>query len=491
MIPLTLAEVAELVGGHLDATDGTPVAREVVLDSRQAGPESLFVALPGEQVDGHDFAATAKAVGVLAARPVGVPAVLVDDVRAALGRLAHGVLDRLPEVTVIGVTGSAGKTTTKDLLAALLSRLGPTVAPPGSFNNELGLPLTVLRCDSATRFLVLEYGARGAGHIRALTEIARPHVAVVLNVGSAHVGEFGSRAAIAQAKAELVEALGRPPGAPPVAPGEPATMDLDHLAVLNGDDPLVVDMGRHAQGRALVLRFGLRERDDVRARDLAVDHLGRTSFVLDHGPWDTPGTVVHLRLVGEHQVGNGLAAAAVALEFGLGVEEVAEVLSTTGPASPHRMAVTERADGVTVVDDSYNASPEAMRAALKALVAMTRPTGRRGVAVLGEMRELGAVAAQEHADIGELVVRLNIGLVVTVGDPSTPIGRLHAGAVLEGSWGGEAVHADTVEAARDYLRGELRAGDVVLVKASRAAGLDRLVEALLAEPSAPVARVAS
>jgi len=471
MTPLTLADVAALVGGRLADTDGTPVVSAVVLDSREAGADALFVALPGERTDGHDHAPSAGAGGVLALRPVGVPAVIVDDVAAALAGLAHETLARLPALTVVGVTGSAGKTTTKDLLAALLSRLGPTVAARGSFNNELGLPSTVLRCDDATRFLVLEYGARGPGHIRALTGIARPHVAVVLNVGSAHVGEFGSLAATATAKGELVEAAA-------------------HLVVLNADDPLVARMAPRAAVR--VLTTGTGPDADVRASEVTLDPAGRPSLTITTRPGALPaapaGVRVDLRLVGEHQVGNALAAAAAALAVGLDLASVAEVLGQAGPASPHRMAVTERADGVTVLDDSYNANPESVRAALKALVSMTKPHGRRGVAVLGEMLELGEGSRQEHADLGELAVRLDVGLLVTVGDPGTPIGRLHAAAVLEGSWGGEAVHVDDVDGALAFLRDELRPGDVVLVKASRGIGLERIADALLADGPAVVRR---
>lgn len=458
MTPRTLAEVAGLVGGRLADTDGAPVVNDVVLDSRAAGPGSLFAALPGERADGHDFAATSGAGGVLTTRPVGVPAVVVTDVAAALGRLAHGVLAALPDVTVVGVTGSAGKTTTKDLLAALLARIGPTVAAPGSFNNELGLPLTVLRCDETTRHLVLEYGARGVGHIAALTEVAAPDTAVVLNVGSAHLGEFGSRAAIAQAKGELVEAARA-------------------LAVLNADDPLVLAMRDRAREFTL---FGTADGTAgavaVGAHDVRLDDGGRASFLLSgEGAGSAP---VRLRLVGEHQVSNALAAATVALDLGLGIAEVAEVLSTTEPASPHRMAVHRRADGVTVVDDAYNANPESVRAALKALVSMTGAGSRRAVAVLGEMRELGPDSDEAHMDLGRLAVRLDVR-VVTVGDPATPIGRLHAGAVLEGSWGTEAVHVADVDEAVAHLRAELRPGDVVLVKASRSVGLERVVDGLL------------
>ena len=309
---------------------------------------------------------------------------------------------------------------------------------------------------------MLEYGARGVGHIVALTEVAAPDIAVVLNVGSAHLGEFGSRAAIALAKGELVEAARA-------------------LAVLNADDPLVLAMRDRARaftlfGAADGTADGTAGAVAVGAHDVRLDDGGRASFLLSgEGAGSAP---VRLRLVGEHQVSNALAAATVALDLGLGIAEVAEVLSTTEPASPHRMAVHRRADGVTVVDDAYNANPESVRAALKALVSMTGAGGRRAVAVLGEMRELGPDSDEAHMDLGRLAVRLDVR-VVTVGDPATPIGRLHAGAVLEGSWGTEAVHVADVDEAVAHLRAELRSGDVVLVKASRSVGLERVVDGLL------------
>ena len=443
MIPLTLQEIAGAVGGRLDGVPdpGAAVTGAVEFDSRLVGPGGLFVALPGERVDGHDFAGTAVAagaVGVLAARPVGVPAIVVPDVLAALGALAHQVLARLPRLTVVGVTGSSGKTSTKDLLAQLLARLGPTVAPPGSFNNEIGHPYTVLRADAATRYLVLENSARGIGHIAQLCAIAPPRIGVVLNVGSAHLGEFGSREAIAAAKGELVEAL--PAGG---------------VAVLNADDPLVAAMA--ARTRARVRTFGTR--GDVRASEVRLEG-GRARFLLN-------GTEpVALRLYGEHHVSNALAAAAVALELGMPPREVAAALSEAGPVSRWRMEVTDRADGVTVVNDAYNANPESVRAALDALGRIAGE--RRRWAVLGQMAELGAGADEEHAAVGRLVAGLGIARLVVVGEQAAP---MHAAAVAEGA---DSVRVPDAAAAVDLLRRELRPPDVVLVKASRAAALERV-----------------
>ena len=462
MIALPLHEVAEAVGGQLRNVDpGAVVAGPVVLDSRAARPGSLFVAVAGEQVDGHDFAAAAVAAGavaVLAQHAVEGPAVLVDDTIGALGRLAAHVRRRLPGLRVVGVTGSQGKTSTKDLLAALLSGAGPVVAPVGSFNNELGAPLTVLTCDEGTARLVVEMGARGLGHIRDLCAIARPDIGVVLNVGTAHLGEFGSRAVIAQSKGELVAAL------PP-----------DGVAVLNADDPLVLEMA--ARTRARVVTFGQSPSADVRLEDLELADTGSPRFTLDTPVGRVP---VAMTLLGEHQAFNGAAAAAAALALDVPLADVARGLAEAVPVSRWRMERHVRSDGVVVVNDAYNASPDAMRAALRTLAVLGRAPGAgRTVAVLGEMRELGDAAQDEHDAIGRLVVRLGIAQLVVVGEQARP---LHLGACLEGSWDGESVLVPDAAAAVDLLRGRLAPGDVVLVKAARAAGLERVADALLAEP---------
>ncbi|WP_337059655.1 UDP-N-acetylmuramoyl-tripeptide--D-alanyl-D-alanine ligase [Kineococcus sp. G2] len=465
MIALTAAEVAELAGGRLAAGAATVlVDGPVVVDSRRAEPGALFVALPGARVDGADHAAAAVAAGavlVLAQRPVQVPdgtaVVLVEDGVAALGRLAAGVLERLRTggggPRVVGVTGSAGKTTTKDLLAAVLAPLGPVVAPRGSFNNEVGAPLTVLRADASTAALVVEMGARGAGHIAALCRLARPVTGVVLNVGAAHAGEFGSLEATAAAKGELVEAL-------------PA----DGVAVLNADDARVAAMASRTAARTVT--FGLGPAADVRAEDVRTDELARPAFTLR-----TPtGTAeVRLRLHGEHQVPNALAAAAVALELGVGLDDVAAALSAAEAASPGRMQVVQRPDGVTVVHDAYNANPDSVRAALKALVGMAG--GRRTWAVLGEMLELGPASRDEHDAVGRFAVRLDVSKLLVVGSGARPV---YTGAVMEGSWGEEAAFAADADEAGALLAEQLRPGDVVLVKASNGAGLGRLAERLLA-----------
>ncbi|MFI0963504.1 UDP-N-acetylmuramoyl-tripeptide--D-alanyl-D-alanine ligase [Streptomyces sp. NPDC021080] len=459
MIALSLAEIAAVVGGQTyDIPDpALQVTGPVVRDSREVESGSLFVAFVGERVDGHDYAEAvieAGAAAVLASRPVGVPAIVVDDVQTALGALARHVVERLG-ATLVALTGSAGKTSTKDLIAQVLRSKAPTVFTPGSLNNEIGLPLTALSATEETKFLVLEMGARGIGHIRYLTELTPPRIGLVLNVGTAHIGEFGGREQIAQAKGELVESLPE-----------------DGAAVLNADDPLVRAMASRTKAR--VILFGESDEADVRAENVRLTESGQPSFSLR-----TPSgcSDVTMRLYGEHHVSNALAAAAVAHELGMSADEIARALSEAGSLSRWRMEVTERPDGVTVVNDAYNANPESMRAALRALAAMGQ--GRRTWAVLGQMAELGDEALAEHDAVGRLAVRLNVGKLVAVGGREAS--WLQLGAYNEGSWGEESVHVSDAQAAVDLLRSELRPGDVVLVKASRSVGLERVALALLAD----------
>ncbi|HEX8498622.1 MAG TPA: UDP-N-acetylmuramoyl-tripeptide--D-alanyl-D-alanine ligase, partial [Actinomycetales bacterium] len=382
----------------------------------------------------------------------GAPCLVVPDALVALQALARHVL-ALDQPLTFGVTGSSGKTSTKDLLAHVLGE--GTLAPVGSFNNEVGLPLTCLRRTRQTRHVVLEYSARGAGHIAFLTGIAAPHVALVLNVGSAHLGEFGSQEAIAAAKGELVEGV--------VPYGEqPARV------VLNADDPRVLAMAERAPAGAQVTTYGTAPGADVRGSGLELDDDGHPSLTVD-------GARLDLQLTGEHSASNALAVLAAVR----GVVEPAvarERLASARPVSRWRMEVVERPDGVTVVNDAYNANPDSMRAALKTLAVMSRGKQRRTVAVLGHMAELGDAARDAHMDLGRFVVRLDVGQLVVVGPDA---GGIHAGAVLEGSWGSESVHVDDADAAIALLRAELAPGDVVLLKASRSAGLERVAAALL------------
>jgi UDP-N-acetylmuramoyl-tripeptide--D-alanyl-D-alanine ligase len=479
MIPLTLAEVAAATGGRLDAeADPAAMVRAVGVDSRTAGPGTLFVALAGSRVDGHDFAPAAVAGGataVLAARPVGVPAVVVTDPHAALAALAAHVRDRA-DATVVAVTGSAGKTTTKDLIADLLAELGPTVAAPGSFNNEIGLPLTLLRTEPDTAFVVLEMGARGIGHIATLCAVARPSIGAVLNVGSAHVGEYADgRAGIAAAKGELAEAA-------------------TDAVILNADDPLVAAMAAWVAAGVELLTFSVAPEGgsagpesgvssapasglaaQVRAGGpIRVDGAGRASFELVAGGERHPVT---LGLVGAHQVPNALAAAAVALRLGLPPARIAAALGAARPRSRWRMEVTPTRAGVVIVNDAYNANPESMAAALRTLVDM-RPAGGRAIAVLGGMGELGDTADEEHDALGRLAARLGVDALVAVGPAAR---RVESAARGEGSWSGTAAWvADTDEAVAAVVA-LARRDDVVLVKASRSYGLERVAAGVVAK----------
>jgi UDP-N-acetylmuramoyl-tripeptide--D-alanyl-D-alanine ligase len=503
VIDLTVAQIAAIVGGELadiSAQDaaGLHVTGTVEFDSRKVTSGGLFLALPGARSDGHDHAASAVATGavaVLAARPVGVPAIVVAPqaadarkvdgglagvlehdtdgsgaaVLAALATLAAAVAAELVAggLTIVGITGSSGKTSTKDLLAAVLAPLGEVVAPPGSFNNELGHPWTVLRATASTDYLILELSARHPGNIAALAAIAPPAIGVVLNIGTAHLGEFGSREAIAKTKAELPQAVPR-----------------SGVVVLNVDDPAVAAMAEVTAARVVrVSRHSHTDAGpaDVWAGPVTLDELARPQFTLHSGADSV--VEVSLAVHGDHQVSNALCAAAVALECGATTEQVANTLAGAGPVSGHRMRVSTRTDGVTVIDDAYNANPDSMRAGLQALawISSSRGAGRRrSWAVLGEMAELGEDAISEHDRIGRLAVRLDVSRLIVVG-----IGRsmsaMHHGAVMEGSWGGEAAVVADADAALTVLRAELQPGDVVLVKASNAAGLGALADSLVAD----------
>lgn len=455
MIPMTLAEIAHAVSGRLDAVtdDQVTVTAPTAFDSRQVEVGGLFAALGGNRVDGHDFASAAienGAVAVLASRPTGTAAIVVDDVVTAMSDLAHAVSTRYTG-RVLAITGSAGKTSTKDLLTQILTRRGSVVATQRSFNNEIGFPHTVLRVQADTDFLVLEMGARGRGHISHLAAIARPQIGAVLGIGSAHIGEFGSREAIAVAKRELVEAL-----------------DATGIAVLNADDPLVEAMADHT--RAQVLRFGTGPDADVRATDIALDASARAQFTLRHSDNAAPVT---LGVVGEHHLTNALAAAALALSAGVEFVTVAEGLNGAWLISGSRMEVTERPDGVTVINDAFNASPESVEAALRSLAtiaAKVRPT----IAVLGEMRELGDAAPALHATIGRQVADLGIGTLITVGGRHA---ELMATAARDAG-SAQVTHVETKDQVLDLLSRGLRGRDVVLIKGANSACLFETAAAL-------------
>ncbi|MGP5078172.1 UDP-N-acetylmuramoyl-tripeptide--D-alanyl-D-alanine ligase [Brachybacterium alimentarium] len=471
MLQTTAGEIAGLTGGRLvgGATGDELVTGTARIDSRRVESGDLFAAFVGEHTDGHEYVASAQGSGAplaLVSRDLGRPAVLVDDVRTALWDLARAQLARArrenPELTVFAITGSAGKTGAKDLLGTILRAQGETIAPVGSLNNELGLPLTVLRLVATTRFLVLEMGARGVGHIAQLTDVARPDVALVLNVGSAHLGEFGSVEAIAQAKGELVDAL-----------------TSDGRAILNAEDRLVLGMADRSA--APVLSWGITT-GDLRGEDLALDDDARVSFTLA-----VPEGVTTLRgeavpagrfpvrpdLLGEHQAANALAALAAAVSAGVDPAAAAHALEGAKLASGQRMEAL-RAGGALVINDAYNANPDSMRQALKTLAHLGR--GHRTIAVLGEMLEMGPDTVRLHDEIGRLAVRLNISQLYVVGDGAAPI---HHGASLEGSFGGESEYLDTVDDALAVLERTVVPGDVVLLKSSRDSGLRQIAGPLI------------
>jgi UDP-N-acetylmuramoyl-tripeptide--D-alanyl-D-alanine ligase len=456
---MSTGDVAALTGGRLDGISAAPtVTGPVVVDSRLCTAGSLFVCVVGEHTDGHLHVGDAYrrgAVVALASRPVDGPAIVVDDTVRSLGFLAGGVLRRTTNCHVVGVTGSSGKTSTKDLIAAMLAHTDEaTVAAEASLNNEIGLPLTVLDVDESTRHLVLEYSARGVGHIAYLCGIARPAIAVVLNVGTAHLGEFGSREAVATAKGELVEAL---------AP--------DGLAILGVDDPLVDAMRLRSSAR--VVGFGRSEHADVRVESLTLNAQAQPRFQLVTADG---AAKVSLQLSGAHYAMNAAAAAAVGLAEGMSLADITRALGEVTEVSAHRMRVTPRDDGLLVVDDAYNANPESVRAALDALAVLA--DSRRGAswAVLGEMRELGANSADLHAAVGRHAATLGIEHLVVVGDGAKGIS---SGAQAVSEWAGTVDVVSDVERASALVEAAVSGSDVVLVKASNAVALWQVAESLM------------
>lgn len=488
MIALTLAEIAAAVGGELfPGTQATDVADQgdlvvegsVETDSRLVTPGSVFFALPGEVTDGRRFVGAATDAGAaLIVTPERVetsaPQIVVADGYEALAALAHEVVVRVrassadrvdadgrpAPLKVVGITGSNGKTSTKNMLRTILERHGETVAPQGSFNNHVGAPISMLRITHDTRYLVVEMGASGIGHIAKLVSIAEPDVGVVLKVGLAHAGEFGGIEATQRAKSEMVTDL-----------PETAT------ALLNVDDDRVASM--RDLTAAPVLGFGTSADADYRIAGVETDRSG-TRFTLtappvpggDSQPGGTasvPETAdVRLVILGEHHAMNASAALTVAHLWGVPLATGAEALASMTRAERWRMELLQGGpEGVTVINDAYNASPDSTAAALRTLVQVVRP-GERTVAVLGEMAELGEFSTEEHDRIGRLVVRLGIGQLVVVGRGAMAI---HQAATLEGSWDGESVFIEDVDDAVHSVQDMLRPGDVVLVKSSKSAEL--------------------
>ncbi|WP_394552149.1 UDP-N-acetylmuramoyl-tripeptide--D-alanyl-D-alanine ligase [Agromyces sp. MMS24-JH15] len=463
MIAMTLADIVAATGGTLhpggtDAAPGTIVDGAVTTDSREVEPGGVFFAKRGEFDDGHRFAPAAVERGaalLVVEHPLDlpVPQVVVVDTVHALGALATEVVRRVRELgrlRIVAVTGSNGKTTTKNLLRTILERVGSTVASRKSFNNEVGGPITMLELTEETEFLVAEMGASAVGEIARLVKMAHPDVGIVLKVGLAHAGEFGGIEQTVRAKSEMVTDL---------LPTE--------VAILNADDPRVAAMAAVTEAR--VVRFGLGEDADVRATDVVV-HARGTDFTLAAGG---ASTRVRFGVLGEHHVLNALAATAAALEFGVPLEEIGAALETVTLAERWRMELLGGRDGVTVINDAYNASPDSMAAALKTL-AQVRGDGAT-IAVLGEMSELGEYSGEEHDRIGLLAVRLGISQLVVVGAGAR---RLHISTINEGSWDGESEFVETQDEAFDLVVSKVRPGDTVLVKSSNSAGLRHLGDRL-------------
>lgn len=470
MISLTLAEIAEATGGTLRLAPGdtpeTSVDGAVDTDSRNIVAGGIFVAKPGADTDGHLFVPQAVAAGAALAIverivPDEVSQVVVPDVVVALADLARVVVARVCAgggLTVVGITGSNGKTTTKNMLARILQGEGETVAPIASFNNEVGAPLTMLRVTPTTRYLVSELSAIAPGAIANLAGLVTPDVGVVLMVGMAHAEGFGSIEATAEEKAELVRAV-RPGG----------------LVVLNADDARVAAMQSVAaeSGDADLQRtvrwFGLGDTADVRASEIESSAAGTTCVVTADGA----SAPLRLKVLGVHHIKNALAAIAVATRLGVSLEDCIARLETLEIAERWRMQPLG-SERVRIINDAYNASPDSMAAALRTLAQITGP-GERTVAVLGAMSELGEFAGDEHDRVGLLAVRLGIQRIVVVGDDAR---RMFLEAVSQGSWDGEAVFFGDADAAYAYLMGELRDGDRVLVKSSNSAGLRHLGDRL-------------
>jgi len=446
MISLTATQIATIVDGKVYGDSGVKVTQAPTFDSREVISGSLFLALKGASHDGHDFAESALAAGAVLAltnREINGDCVVVDDVLIALGKLAAYVRTELKDLIVIGITGSQGKTSTKDLLVALLSTSGTTVAPIGSHNNELGLPITLLQCDWKTKYCILEMGARHKGDIAVLCKIAKPNIGVVLKVGSAHIGEFGSVDAIAQTKGELISSLGK-----------------DGIAILGSYDPFTIAMSVLHSGK--VITFGEKSTDEIRATDLEMRE-GCPHFDLV-----TPSgrDAVGMRLIGSHQVSNALAAAAVGTALGLPIELIASSLSTAQLRSKWRMELHEL-ENLLLINDAYNANPDSMAAAIRTLALFAQDCGGQSWAFLGKMSELGESSAKEHSAIGTLAQEIGIDHLVAISSPAYGAG-LKSGGLMK------LHNMANIEQATSLVE-HFAPGDVVLVKASRSEHLEDLV----------------
>ena len=462
MISLSVNEIAEAIDGKVHGDGHVQITGSVETDSRLVAAGSLFVAKRGEETDGHLFVESALAKGAVAAiverfvDGVSIQQIQVQDSVLALGKLAGYVLAKIRETSnlkVVGITGSNGKTTTKNMLREILSTSGETIAPIESYNNEVGAPYSILQTTLTTKYLIVELGADGLGSIDYLAQICKPDIGVVLKVGLAHVGEFGGIEITAKIKAELPRALSK-----------------DAICLLNSDDGYVAEMSEVTQAKTIW--FGTGSDAAYRASNQSVSISG-TNFDLT---WpDGQSTSFTLRILGEHHVMNALAAAAVADQLGIKREKISEALGMMPLAERWRMQLLERFDGVTIINDAYNASPDSTKAALQTLAQLGK-SGRRTIAILGEMAELGDAAREQHDAIGRIVVRLNIDQLIVVGQAAKLI---HMGAEQEGSWAGESKFFESIDEALAYVHGMLMAGDLVLVKSSKSANLRFLGDNLM------------
>jgi UDP-N-acetylmuramoyl-tripeptide--D-alanyl-D-alanine ligase len=467
MVTMSASYLAEIVGGEVVSGPAEVVLRGAEIDSRQVVPGMAFFALPGERTDGHDHIGAAARGGARVAvvsrfdesvaNQLGKPGapdvaiVLVADVAAALGALAEHHRGTL-RCTVVGITGSTGKTSTKDFLVAAVGEARFVVATQGNRNNELGVPLTILRAGPRTDVLIVEMGMRGAGQIARLCALARPTLGIVTNIGQTHMELLGSQEAIVQAKGELV-----------------VCVPAEGRVFLNGDDAW--SRGLEDRSLAPVTWYGMGESVDVRASGITVDDLGRPSFTLSASGEEA---LVALPVPGRHHAYTAAAAAAAALHLGVALDDIAARLGKVR-VSDMRMQVFVAANGVTVINDAYNASPASMRAAIDTLADM-RASGAR-VAVLGDMAELGSLTDLAHFRIGEDVARSGIESVVTAGPLAR---RIAEGALAAGMPQADVRPCANVEEASEVLDDLVCAGDVVLVKASRSMGFERIVERILA-----------
>jgi len=460
MITLKAKQIAEFVNGEVVGDATTLVTAGVETDSRLIADGFLFVAKPGEQTDGHLFVEAARNQGATVALvehvvESSITQIVVKNVVVALGLLATAVLAKLREsghLTVIGVTGSNGKTSTKNMLGAVLAEFGETIAPRESFNNEVGAPISMLRTTTETKFLVVELGAGGLGSIDYLANMCKPDIGIELKVGLAHVGEFGGIETTAKIKQELVAHI-QPGG----------------VLLYNGDDEYCTQMA--AQRDGLNISFGTNAAD-YRLSDASLSLDGTTAKL--HFP-DGDERELSLKILGEHQLMNAAATVAVSDILGLDRSKVLATLSSLPMAERWRMQLLER-DGIAFINDAYNASPDSTKAALQTLAVLGRQSGRRTIAVIGEMAELGEFSAHEHDTVGRLAVRLNIDQVVAVGAGAKLV---YMGAAQEGSWDGESKFFERIDEALEALRGMLRSGDIVLIKSSKSANLRHLGDELM------------